>query len=316
MPLGEFELIRQIFQKGTSRQDVTLGIGDDCALVTSCDQEELAITVDTLVSGIHFLESVDPESLGHKALAVNLSDLAAMGANPCWCTLALTVPEVETSWLESFARGFFNLASLHDVQLIGGDTTRGPLSITVQAIGKIKKHHSLQRNAAKPGEMIWLSGPVGTAGLGLAIRQGKSQIAEPLALEALDRPTPRVELGRELVGLASACIDVSDGLLQDLAHILGTSQCGARVQWEAIPVIPAVASFADQTGQPDFALSAGDDYELCFTASEAWSEEIQALLRRLKLKGGPIGTVVSDQGLKLFKEGKLIIPQKTGYAHF
>ncbi len=316
MSLGEFELIRQTFQKATSRQDVTLGVGDDCALVEVSEQEALAVTVDTLVSGIHFFENVDPESLGHKALAVNLSDLAAMGADPAWCTLALTLPEVETAWVEGFARGFFNLASRHKVALIGGDTTRGPLSITVQAMGKIPKGSALTRSGAQPGDTVWLSGSVGSAGLGLAIRKGLYALSDPVAIKSLEWPTPRVELGKGLRGIAKACIDVSDGLLQDLGHILRASHCGARVDMERVPVLKTVAHYADQIAQPEFAMSAGDDYELCFTADESQSEVIRRLLERLGLEGTPIGKVTSEQGLHLIQHGEPFIPVRAGYVHF
>lgn len=316
MSLGEFELIQQTFQKGTLRHDVTLGVGDDCALVAVSEQEALAITVDTLVSGIHFFENVDPESLGHKALAVNLSDLAAMGADPAWCTLALTLPEVEIAWVEAFAKGFFNLASRHGVALIGGDTTRGPLSVTVQAMGKIPKGLALRRSGAQPGDTVWLSGPVGSAGLGLAIRKGLSGLSDPLAIKALEWPTPRIELGQGLRGIAKACIDVSDGLLQDLGHILRASLCGAQVNMEKVPVLKTVAHFADQIDQPEFAMCAGDDYELCFTADESQSEVIRRLLKQLGLQGAPIGKVISEQGLHLLQHGKPFIPLRTGYVHF
>lgn len=220
MALGEFELIRRFFTAQAVRhRETVLGIGDDGAVLCPPPDHELVVTVDTLVSGVHFLPTVDPERLGHKALAVNLSDLAAMGAEPRWASLALTLPEADPAWLAAFARGFFRLAERHGVELIGGDTTQGPLAITVQALGWVPRGAALRRSGARPGDRIYLSGPMGCAGLGLKIRLGQVAFDDAEAVLRLEQPEPRVELGVSLRGIASACIDVSDRLAADLGHL-------------------------------------------------------------------------------------------------
>ncbi|MGB5467180.1 MAG: thiamine-phosphate kinase, partial [Sedimenticolaceae bacterium] len=242
MSVSEFDLIRDYFARATgARADVLLGIGDDCALLRPPPGLALAVSVDTLVAGRHFLVDADPLHLGHKALAVNLSDLAAMGAQPAWATLALTLPQVDRNWLRAFMDGFAALAATHDVQLVGGDTTRGPLSITVQVHGFVDSLLALRRSGARAGDRIMVSGTVGDAGLALQLMQqnpGGGSVDSRLS-RRLDRPTPRVALGRLLVGQASAAIDVSDGLIADLGHICDASGVGARVELARLPLSPA-----------------------------------------------------------------------------
>jgi len=317
MALGEFELIRRFFtDQAVKHSSTVLGIGDDCALLRVEEGQDLALTADTLVEGVHFLSAVDPESLGHKALAVNLSDLAAMGAKPKWVVLALTLPHGDAAWLQSFAKGFFALAERFGVELIGGDTTRGPLTITVQALGLAPRNRALRRAGASHGDLIYLTGELGAAGLGLKIRQGRTGIEDRAAVLRLERPEPRVGVGIKLRGLASACIDVSDGLAADLGHILEASGVGAALDWDRLPLPDGVRHYVEETGDWRMPLSAGDDYELCFTVPPANRDEIE---RRLAADGVPfasIGRIEAKTGLRLFKDGQSIELSQDGYRHF
>jgi thiamine-monophosphate kinase len=317
MALGEFDLIRRFFTgQSVRRPETILGVGDDCALLRCPSGWELAITVDTLVAGVHFLPEADPESLGHKALAVNLSDLAAMGAEPGWATLALTLPEVDERWLEAFARGFFALAGRHGLELVGGDTTRGPLSITIQAMGLVPEGGAIRRSGARPGDLVYVSGPLGSAGLGLKIRLGQTALEAADAVDRLERPEPRVDFGRLLRGLASACIDISDGLAGDLGHILEASGVGAVLDWDCMPLPDPVRRYVADTGDWTLPLTAGDDYELCFTMPPARKDEMEQRLSDAGLTAVPIGLIESGPGLKLRKEGRAIDFIPAGYEHF
>lgn len=317
MALGEFDLIRRYFtRQAASHADTVLGVGDDCALLRCPAGHELAVTVDTLVAGVHFFPEVDPASLGHKALAVNLSDLAAMGAEPRWATLALTLPAVDETWLEAFARGFFALAERNGLELIGGDTTRGPLSITIQVMGLTPAGGALRRSGARPGDLIYVSGPVGSAGLGLKIRLGETALDDPAAVEKLERPAPRVALGLALRGIASACIDVSDGLAADLGHILELSGVGAVLDVERLPVTEGVGRYITATGDWRLPLTAGDDYELCFTAPPAARDEVARCLAECGLVAEPIGQIDAEPGLRLRKAGEWVALAGVGYQHF
>ena len=314
----EFNLIARYFTRPTQR--ATLGIGDDCALIAPTHGCELAISTDTLVSGIHFFADADSFKLGHKALAVNLSDLAAMGALPRYVTLALTLPSINPAWLDEFARGFFALADRSGVELIGGDTTRGPLSMTLTVFGEIAAGKALQRSCALAGDDIWVSGTLGGAAIALMHLQGSivlpSAEREP-ALACLHTPIPRNTLGCALVGVAHAAIDISDGLVADLAHICERSRLAATVEWPALPLSPALRLAA--TNLPfTCALAGGDDYELCFTASQHRREEIAALsattgvaLTRIgKMRAGNPQVSVLDAHRAL-----MTIP-RTGFDHF
>lgn len=317
MALGEFELIRRFFaESDPTRSDTRLGIGDDAALLRCAAGMELAVTVDTLVAGVHFLPDVDPVSLGHKALAVNLSDLAAMGAEPAWCTLALTLPEADTGWLRGFADGFLGLARRHGVELVGGDTTRGPLSITIQAMGQVPVGQALQRSGARPGDLIYVSGPLGGAGLGLKLRLGQADRDEPTALAALERPEPRLALGQALRQLATACIDISDGLAADLGHLLTASGAGATLIYEDLPLSDAVRNHIASTGDLSLPLCAGDDYELCFTVPPDRRVETDRLLGQLGLAGGAIGQIEAAPGLRILRHGESLPLNRFGYQHF
>jgi thiamine-monophosphate kinase len=317
--VSEFDLIRRFFADATaSRADVLLGVGDDCALLQVPSGVSLAVSMDTLVEGRHFLPGTDPESLGHKALAVNLSDLAAMGAEPAWVTLALTLPEADETWLGAFINGFATLAALHGVQLVGGDTTRGPLSITVQVHGFVDPVSALRRGGGTAGDRLFVSGCVGDAGLALL----RVQDAEPAdgddryLRDRLDRPTPRVTLGRLLAGRANAAIDLSDGLLADLGHVCTASGTGARVQLDHLPLSAAVAAECGR-GNWQQALAGGDDYELLFSIAP---DRVQSLLRVCREAGQQIqeiGCLVADGGIVLvYPDGRVSEEIPHGFDHF
>jgi thiamine-monophosphate kinase len=294
---SEFDLIRRYFEQpardvrpGDRRtRRVSLGIGDDAALLRPSAGMELAVSTDLLLEGRHFRAGADARKLGHKALAVNLSDMAAMGAAPRWATLALALPAADEGWLKEFAAGFFALAGRFGVELIGGDTTRGPLSICITILGEVPTGLALFRAGARPGDDVWVSGELGGAALALA------QPGSIAAARRLDEPEPRVELGERLRGLASAAIDVSDGLAQDLGHILERSGLGAIVEYELLPRGADVKGIQDEELQARLVLCGGDDYELVFTAPQANRAELEALASDLKLALSRVGSVQSGE---------------------
>ncbi len=316
--MTEFELIRHFFaRQPVSRADVEVGIGDDAALLRPPAGQHLAVTSDLLVAGVHFFPEADPDSLGHKALAVNLSDLAAMGAEPAWFLLNLTLPEVDERWLERFCQGMFALARAYNVQLVGGDTSRGPLAIAIEAHGFVPEGQALRRSGARPGDRIYVSGTLGDALLALRHRRGEIRLSEgeftALAVR-LDRPVPRVPEGTALRGIANSAIDVSDGLLADLGHILERSAVGARIFLECLPLSPVCRAHLDEAGW-DTVLAGGDDYELCFTVPE---KNIKAL-EKLPFAGDFhfIGIVEAEAGLRIIDEaGRPYSPEQTGHDHF
>jgi thiamine-monophosphate kinase len=317
-PLSEWSLIERFFARRTPRHPATrLGIGDDCALLAVPEGHELAVTCDTLVEGVHFFPGVRPVYLGHKALAVNLSDLAAMGAEPIAVTLATTFSKAEEIWLDGFAVGFFQLAERFGVELVGGDTTRGPLTvITVQAMGVVPTGKALRRGGARPGDDIYLTGTLGEAGLGLRqLREGASSPDEA-ALRHLVRPEPRVAAGLALRGLASACIDVSDGLAADLGHLLTASGAGACLDWEALPLPAVLRQEAEAGGDWRFPLECGDDYELCFTAPPENAARIETELATLDCPLSRIGRIEAAPGLRILRQGTRIDLELQGYRHF
>ena len=316
MSRGEFSLIEKYFDRSPQRSDVDLAVGDDCAILTPPERDQLALSVDTLVAGVHFFADVCPKRLGHKALAVNLSDLAATGAEPLWCTLAITLPQIDELWLEAFSEGFLALAGKHQIDLVGGDTTQGPLSLTVQVIGKVPRGKALLRSGAQVGDLVYVSGPIGTAGLGLLGRQGHVDMTAPSDYDALEMPIPRIELGQRLRGIASACIDISDGLAQDLGHILQRSGVGAEIDCMKVPMSPSVEKYVTQTNNPTFPLTCGDDYELCFTAPPQHKATIQALFESLGLSGSCIGHISPSSGLSIKRDGEILALPNTGYEHF
>ena len=287
--LSEFDLIAKYFTRPTPK--VTLGIGDDCALMMPTPGMQLAISCDMLVSGTHFFADADPRMLGHKSLAVNLSDLAAMGARPVACTMAMSLPGPDEPWLKAFAEGFFALADVWECELIGGDTTRGPLNICVTVFGEVPAGMALRRDAAREGDDIWVSGTLGDARLGLAghLQELALDVATHQSAAArLHVPTPRVALGIALRGIARAAIDISDGLAGDLRHILKRSGKGATLDVDALPAGPMLVQQPDEVRRR-FALAGGDDYELCFTAPSDRRAQVEAA-------GGQVGVAVTRVG--------------------
>lgn len=320
MPASEFDLIRRYFTRpAPARDDVVLGVGDDCALLAPPPGQGLAVSMDLLVGGVHFLFDTEPETLGHKALAVNLSDLAAMGAEPAWATLGLALPEVDDAWLEAFCRGFFGLAQAHGVALVGGDTTRGPLAVAVQVHGFVPLEMALRRDGARPGDQVFVTGTPGDAALALAALQGRVQLPEAdmaASRQRLERPLPRLRQGLELRGLATAAIDVSDGLAQDLGHILERSGTGARLAVDALPLSPALAALEREQALA-LALGGGDDYELCFTAPPDRVAELMSLAAAWDCPCTGIGEIVAAPGLDCRRDdGRPYRAGRLGYDHF
>ena len=312
----EFDLIAKFFTRAAPQ--TTLGIGDDAVLITPGGGLELAVSTDTLVEGTHFFPNANPEKLGWKALAVNISDLAAMGADPRWATLALSLPEVNEAWLSAFSTGFFDCARRFGVDLIGGDTTRGPLSISVTIIGEVPRGQALKRNAAQVNDDIWVSGPLGDAALGLAVLQGQvPETGLESCLAALHQPQPRVELGMALRGSAHAAIDISDGLVADLGHILQRSKRGADIRLNDIPRSAGVSSVMKQGLGMHCMLAGGDDYELCFTSPLRHFDRIVEIQNLLNLPLTRIGKITSSTGLRLLDAyGKPVVFEESGYDHF
>jgi len=321
MALGEFELIAKYFADALAgRGDVVLGVGDDAALLRVPAGQELAVAVDTIVAGVHFPNDIAPDAIGHRALAVNLSDLAAMGATPAWFTLALTLPRAEETWVAPFSEGLLRLARQYEVSLVGGDTTSGPLAITVQVMGYVAPGAAIRRSGAHAGDAIFVSGTLGDAAAGLAVLQGQivagSGDARAQLVERFLWPIPRVGLGLALVGVASAAIDISDGLLGDLDKLLLASQAGAHVDVDALPASAALRQIRDEAAVLRFAASGGDDYELCFTVPEAKVDEVGRIGWRLQIPLTRIGTVETARGLRCFSNGQPLEMQPAGFDHF
>lgn len=317
---SEFELIQRYFSRHTADQNVTLGVGDDAALIQVSPGMELAISADMSVAGTHFFEHIDPGLIGWKSLAVNVSDMAAMGAQPRWATLALALPEANEAWIAGFAQGFFACADAFGVRLIGGDTTRGPRNICVQIMGEVPPGASLLRSAAQLDDDIWVSGPLGTAALALAALQQRFILSEnelALCSPALHQPQPRVALGLALRGLAHAALDISDGLLADLGHILQRSNVGAEIDLAQIPVTATVSTHSHSEVVQRCILSGGDDYELCFTAPISAREQIKQIGQNLQLNLAPIGRIVSGQQLRVLGlDGAALNLKEHGFDHF
>jgi len=317
---NEFDIIQKYFTRFPLREDVSLGIGDDAAIVIPPADQQLVVTVDTLISGVHFPESASAESVGHKSLAVNLSDLAAMGATPRWFTLALSLPEADENWLHAFSRGMQELANRYHTALIGGDTTKGPLSITVQALGTVVSGHGVKRNGARPGDDIYVSGTLGDAGLGLASIKKQLALAETdqaRCVARLDFPEPRLQLGNSLLTIATSMIDCSDGFVADLGHILEQSGVGAEIELSRLPLSTVVQRHVNATADWSLPLSAGDDFELIFTAPAQNRNEIAGLIDSLDCTVTAVGRITQSSGLLLRqKNGELYQPEKSGYLHF
>ncbi|MCF6236679.1 MAG: thiamine-phosphate kinase [Gammaproteobacteria bacterium] len=322
MASPEFNLIEQFFTHATTqRDDVALGIGDDAAIVNVPPGQSLAIAVDTLISSVHFPKETPPKAIGHKALAVNLSDMAAMGAKPTWATLALTLPDNDSLWLKEFSQGFSDLAHQFGVQLIGGDTTRGSvLSITVQIFGLIKTDQGYLRSAAKTGDLIYVTGTLGDAGLALKhwqenLKPTTSEVQ--LLRQRLDCPEPRVAEALALQGLVHAAIDISDGLVADLSHILDRSQVGATLHTDKLPLSSSFKSFISKVDDLTLPLTAGDDYELILTIPQINQKRAQQIMRSFECDFTCIGAIEKQLGLRCLDGNKKIINIKQhGFDHF
>jgi thiamine-monophosphate kinase len=315
---SEFDLIARYFTRPA--RHAVLGVGDDAALIEVPAGRQLAVTTDTLVAGTHFLKDDEPTALGHKCLAVNLSDVAAMGAEPRYALLALTLPGGDEAWISRFAAGFWELAVGHDVDLIGGDMTQGPLSITVTVLGETPSGKALTRAGAKAGDDVWVSGVLGEAALALSHLRGDLRLKGPdleHCLGRLHRPTPRVALGRQLVGLANSAIDVSDGLIADLGHICERSRVAAEVDYESVPCLPQVAHLKDLAPVRTAVLAGGDDYELLFTAPADRQRDVLALSAHIGLALTRIGRIVAGSNVRVTDpSGRAVDLPATGYEHF
>ena len=318
--MGEFELIDRFFKRTASRNP--LGIGDDCALLAPAPGMQLAVSSDMLVEGRHFLSTVDPFKLGHKALAVNLSDLAACGAKPLAFTLALSMPSADEAWLEPFSRGLLALAEEHGCELVGGDTTRGPLNICITVFGEVPQGQALLRSGAHAGDDLYVSGTLGDARLALEAFRGSLSLPAgtfEAARARMEQPTPRIALGLALRGIATSAIDVSDGLLGDLGHILRRSGVGARVDADAAARTMAAprGGAVDEELRLEYTLSGGDDYELVFTAAPSQREAVAAASRESATPVTRIGTIEAEPGLRVADgRGQLLQRRWTSFDHF
>lgn len=316
--LSEFDLIARYFTPATTH--TVLAGGDDAALIAPQPGMEVAVSTDMLVGGRHFFADADARGVGHKSLAVNLSDMAAMGATPRWATLSIALPEVDEAWLTAFAEGFLGLAREHGVDLIGGDTTRGPLTICVQIIGEVAAGLALRRDGARPGDTVWVSGSLGDAALGLAHLRGQIALTDDEAVYAvarLEQPIARIALGQALPGVASAAIDVSDGLVADLGHIAERSGVAAVIDWPRVPLCPAVAQRRADPLVQQCALAGGDDYELCFTAPEARRAQVAEIGARLGLAVSEVGRIEPGEGVVVRDaQGRVLPLARRGFDHF
>ncbi|MCE0494377.1 thiamine-phosphate kinase [Vibrio salinus] len=319
---GEFDIIKAYFShKQSVRRDVDLDIGDDCAIVRVPDNSRIAITTDTLVAGTHFLTGANPAWVAHKALASNISDLAAMGATPAWCSLALTLPEADNEWLQSFSQAFFDLADYYNIHLIGGDTTKGPLSITITIQGFVPFERAILRSGAKVGDWIYVTGELGDSKAGLDVILNPDLRSHPAGDELEKRhylSTPRVLAGQALVNVASSGIDISDGLISDLRHILNASGVGARLNLESLPVSDELLEFVKYNKEQAFqyALTSGEEYELCFTIPDYSRVSLESAMAYTGTRYTCIGQIQAGDELSLYFNHTKVNWQLAGYDHF
>ncbi len=317
----EFDLIRHYFnQQRFQRQDVVLGIGDDAAILSVPADHQLVVTTDTSLAGVHFLEIADPHAIAYKSLASNLSDLAAMGATPTWCSLALTLPSIDEQWLARFCDGLFSLANQYDLQLIGGDTTKGPLSITFTLHGVVPTGKALRRDGASVGDYIYVTGHLGDSAAGLTHILSNTSEYSPEATSLIAAhyyPTPRIEAGILLRDLASAALDISDGLIADLGHILKASQLGARIDVHDLPISECLLKTAEnQEAAKVLALTSGEEYELCFTLPPEKKAKTEATLMHSAIPFSCIGRLTDEKGIVLMNKSKVLNWELSGWDHF
>lgn len=318
--MTEFELIQKFFAaQSVARDDVAIGIGDDAAVLTPPPGKQLVVTTDTLVEGVHFLPGSDPVAVGHKALAVNLSDLAAMGAEPAWFLLNIVLPAANEAWLRDFCEGLFALASMHKIQLVGGNTSRGPLVIAIEAHGFVPEGEAVRRSGAEAGDSIYVTGEFGDAALALQHKLGKRDLLAAdfeTIRSRCERPTPRVREGMLLRRFATSAIDISDGLVADLSHILEASGTGALIVRDRVPISDTYRKQLDDIGW-DMALAGGEDYELCFTVPARHDAEFAHWQSKFGCRVTCIGEVVSGPGLQILDAaGNIYRPASAGYQHF
>lgn len=318
--MKEFELIKNYFtEQVVKRKDVLLGIGDDCAIVTPAEKQNIAITTDTLVSGVHFPHNTSPRAIGHKAIAVNLSDLAAVGAEPSWVSVAITLPEIDEQWIDEFCTGLFELCEYYNVQLIGGDTTQGPLSITVTAQGVVPADQHISRSGAKTGNWLYVTGEIGDAALALRHVLGRTELDNNIftkVKERLDFPMPRVLAGQALRNYATSAIDLSDGLMADLAHICRSSKVGANIVLENLPLSNALMEAVGQEKAIELALTGGDDYELLFTVSEDKKVGMETALANSGVNVTCIGQLNPSNKITTTLNSKPTAINAVGFEHF
>jgi thiamine-monophosphate kinase len=316
--MDEFELIRRYFTtQPVSRTDVVLGVGDDAALLTVPAGHELVVTTDSLLPGVHFPAGLDAEAVGHRALAANLSDLAAMGAEPAWALLALTLPDADAAWLEAFSRGFFALAKAHGVALVGGNIARGPLNITITAQGFVPQGEALTRKGAQVGDLVYVTGHPGDAAAGLKLLQAGKGDLKHACVRRFTHPEPRLKEGRALRGLASAAIDVSDGLLADLGHLTEARGMGAKLGLERLPLSAGLLALHARDEARALALTGGDDYELCFTVRVGQAAEAERRLQELACPAACIGAIEPTPGVHCVDAAGQAHPYPVpGHKHF
>ena len=317
--IGEFDLIRRYFSSDGAVPGVAVGIGDDAAVLRVPDGCDLVAAVDTIVEARHFPAGSDPHSIGHRALAVNLSDMAAMGAEPAWATLALTLPTADPGWLERFAAGLMALARRHGVALVGGDTTRGPLAVSIQILGFVPRGQALLRSGARAGDLLAVTGTLGDAGAGLALVQAGAAARNAVALELIHRfeyPTPRVEFGVAARGVAAAAMDLSDGIAGDLPKFAAASGLAAHVDVDRLPRSAALESYATAAQAQDWALSAGDDYELMLAVPEARAAELADAAAERGTRFTVIGAFGPGRGVTWSSKGQKFTPARGGFDHF
>jgi thiamine-monophosphate kinase len=316
--IGEFDIIARYFTRPSADPDVVLGVGDDAAILAV--DGLVAVTVDTLVPGVHFPDGLAPHLLGHRLMAVNLSDLAAMGARPRWCTLALTMPRSDELWLDGFSRGLFELADRYGVSLVGGNLARGPLNLTLELMGTVERARFLTRGGGHVGDDIYVTGTLGDSAAGIALITDRSAAPEGSAGAALKerfyRPVPRVSAGIALGPIATAAIDISDGLIADLGHLCKASGCGATIDVERVPVSAELLSLFPPQEALGHALGGGDDYELCFTAPPSRAAEVESALEADGTPVRRIGALVAGQSVVCQRGGEPYTPPARGYRHF